>query len=442
MLFRNTFKQELVTCQQQLFEADQFISAIRATLAVIEFSPSGEILAANALFLQTFGYTEQELLGQHHRLLCDPEQARTPAYQRFWQNLARGQSLSDRFCRRHKSGAEIWVEASYIPVANTRGQVSKVIKLARDITETVEREQSHQSLLNAIDRSMATIEFDLNGRIIRANDNFLRTTGYTLTEIQHQHHRLFCHPEHVSSLEYETFWRRLNAGEYLSDRFKRVDKRGRTIWLQATYNPLYRASGELYGVIKIASDITAQVERRDAESNAAQLAYSIALETDQSAIKGSGAVDETIAMVRSIETRLGSVAQQIAALNQQSGEIGRILDVIQGIAEQTNLLALNAAIEAARAGEQGRGFAVVADEVRSLAQRTRQATEQIKQVVECNRGMAAQAVEDTGNSQQLVEQGVALANEAGSVMQEIRAEAQRVVAAIGQFTEQVEQDNG
>ena len=437
MFFQNNLKQEVAQLQQQLFEANQVIDAISNTMAVIEFTPDGHIISANALFERATGYTEEELKGQHHRMLCAPELVRSDTYQRFWQNLARGESLSDRFSRITKQGATLWLEASYIPVKDTQGSVVKVIKLARDITASVEAEQKHESVLDAIERSMAVIEFNLAGEILKANDNFLATTGYALGEIKGRHHRMFCPEGYAQSSEYKQFWQRLNQGEYMSDRFERVNKQGQTIWLQATYNPLYNAAGELFGVLKIASDITAEVERRNAESRAAQLAYDISLETDQSAANGAQSVVQTIDMVRNIEAHLNNAAEQVSALNRQSGEIARIVDMIQDIAEQTNLLALNAAIEAARAGTQGRGFAVVADEVRNLARRTSEATEQIKSVVEQNQKLAALAADEAQASQQQVEKGVSLATEAGAVMEEIRSEAQRVVDAIGQFREQV-----
>ncbi|MBV0932360.1 methyl-accepting chemotaxis protein [Marinobacterium weihaiense] len=431
-------KQELSTCREQLSEAQQLISAVRNTMAMIEFTPDGYVISANSLFSQVMGYREEELIGQHHGMLCEPPLTRSPAYSRFWQELARGRGVSERFSRVHKDGRVIWLEASYIPVMNNSGQVTKVVKLAQDVSVAVAREQEHKSFLDAINRSMAVIEFNLNGEVVRASENFEATMNYQERELKGRHHRMFCPQPYADSAAYEQFWQRLNKGEYMSGMFERVDRHGRTVWLNATYNPLYDAAGQLYGVIKIASDITADIERRNAESEAAQMAYETARETDNSAVRGATAVDETVNMVRSIETRLTTMSQQVSALNDQSGKIERIVDVIQEIAEQTNLLALNAAIEAARAGSQGRGFAVVADEVRNLAQRTSQATDEIKQVVDQNRQLASSAAEEANCCQTQVEQGVVLANEAGALMLEIREEAQRVVSAIGQFREQVQ----
>jgi len=320
-------------------------------------------------------------------------------------------------------------------VRNAQGQVSKVIKLAADITARMHAEHQHESYLNAINRSTAVVEFNLAGEVQHANENFLATMGYRLEEIRGKHHRQFCDREEASSEGYRRFWQRLNRGEFISDLFKRVSKSGRVVWLRATYNPLYDAAGRFYGVVKFASDVTAQIEHREAESAAAQLAFDIAQETDASAIKGSETVEQTVQVVRGIADELARVASNIEALSTQSERISSIVQVIRGIAEQTNLLALNAAIEAARAGEQGRGFAVVADEVRNLAARTSQATVEINEVVRLNHELALKAVEGMDGSKQRAEEGVLLASKAGEVMLEIRDEAQRVVDAIGQFTQ-------
>ena len=436
-MFGSRLRHALQQSTQQLAIQDQILSAIGHTMAMIEFSPNGDILNANPLFLQVVGYSLDEIQGKKHSLFCTPELTRSNDYQHFWQRLGNGESFSDRFMRVAKDGRHIWLEASYIPVKNQQGQVIKVIKLATDITRAMIAEQQHERLLNAINRSMAVIEFTLNGEIVDANENFLKTMGYRLEEVKGKHHRIFCDAETVASAEYQHAWQRLNKGEYLSDRFKRVTRNGQTIWLRATYNPLYDTSGKLYGVVKFASDITSQVERRNAESSAAKLAFAIAAETDQSSRTGSETVQETVEIVRSIASELEHVSGHINALGNQSERINSIVQVIRGIAEQTNLLALNAAIEAARAGEQGRGFAVVADEVRNLAARTSQATLEINDVVLQNMELAQRAVNGMSDSKNKSEQGVQLANRAGEVMLRIRDEAQRVVGAIGQFADAI-----
>jgi methyl-accepting chemotaxis protein len=438
-MFRSRTHDALKESNQQLAVQNQILDAINHTMAMIEFTPAGEILKANPLFLQLTGYRSEEVLGKHHSVFCPPEVARSSEYQRFWQRLGGGESFSDRFMRLAKGGCPIWLEASYIPVTDQAGKVTKVIKLATDITRAMNAEQEHKSLLNAINRSMAVIEFTLDGHIVDANENFLKTVGYRLEEVKGKHHRIFCDAETAASNQYQQAWQLLNKGEYLSGRFKRMNCSGQAVWLRATYNPLYDNNGKLYGVVKFASDITNQVERRHAESSAAKLAFDIAAETDESAREGTETVQATVEVVRSIASELEQVSEHINALGNQSERINSIVQVIRGIAEQTNLLALNAAIEAARAGEQGRGFAVVADEVRNLAARTSQATLEINDVVLKNMELAQQAVSGMGESKTKSEQGVQLANQAGEVMLKIRNEAQRVVDAIGQFSNAIEE---
>ncbi|MDP2243398.1 MAG: PAS domain-containing methyl-accepting chemotaxis protein [Pseudomonas sp.] len=439
-MFNSTLRSELQQCQQELAAYQQVVGAIRHTFAVIEFTAQGEILDANQPFLTVMGYGLDELRGQHHRMFCSPEQSASAAYAQFWRRLAGGESFSDRYMRIAKGGREVWLEARYLPVHNAQGQVSRVIKLATDITEHMHAEFQQKSHLNAINRSMAVIEFNLAGEVQTANDNFLSTMGYRLEEIRGKHHRQFCTHEEASSETYRGFWQRLGRGEVFSGRYQRVSKSGKDVWLRATYNPLFDANGRQYGVVKFASDITEQVEQREAESAAARLAYEIAQHTGSSADAGSETVREAVHVVHGVAQELVDVAQRIEALGAQSERISSIVQVIRGIAEQTNLLALNAAIEAARAGEQGRGFAVVADEVRNLAARTSQATVEINDVVRLNHDLALQAVSGMAGSKAQAEKGVLLVNQAGEMILKIREEAQRVVDAIGQFSDVVKDE--
>ena len=438
-MFNSHLKQTLAHCQLQLADASATLAALDRSMALIEFQPDGTILNANSNFLSLMGYTLAEVRGQHHRLFCEPGQSSSREYSEFWRRLASGEFVSERFLRRDKQGREIWLEGSYNPVLSASGRVEKVVKIAADISAQVRMEQEQNSLINAINRSMAMIEFNLQGEVLTANDNFLNTMGYRLEDIRGKHHRLFCNREEADSAGYKSFWAQLNRGEYVSGRFQRVGRNGQPIWLRATYNPVFDSNGKLYKVVKFASDVTEQVQHQEAESRAARIAYDTALQTDATAQQGAQVVQHTVEVMQGIAGELNRAAEGISAVSEQSEMISSIVQTIRGIAEQTNLLALNAAIEAARAGEQGRGFAVVADEVRSLAGRTSQATVEIVEVVRRNHELAQGAVNSMDASKDKAEQGVRLANEAGAVILEIQEGARRVVDAISQFTATLEQ---
>ena len=238
---------------------------------------------------------------------------------------------------------------------------------------------------------------------------------------------------------YREFWARLNRGEFVADRFKRLDAQGRVVWLEASYNPVHDAYGRLYKIIKFATVITDQVNREQAVAEAATIAFDTSRQTDHCAQRGTAVVRQTVEVMRQIARQVAEASEGIEALDRQSQLIGTILKTISGIADQTNLLALNAAIEAARAGDQGRGFAVVADEVRQLAARTSKAAEEIVGVVHENQSLAQAAVGRMGASREQAEQGLEYANQAGEVIVEIQDGAQRVVSAVGQFASQLGQ---
>jgi methyl-accepting chemotaxis protein len=238
------------------------IAAISKTQAVITFDLSGIILSANANFLQCVGYTEGEIIGRHHRMFVDPEEAAGAAYQTFWKRLSQGETIGGQFRRISKTGAEIWLQAAYNPILDASGRPFKIVKYAADITAIRNKSADDAGQLNAISRSQAVIAFNLDGTIIDANENFLAVVGYSAEEVIGQHHRIFVSPSDAASEEYELFWTTLRGGSFHSGEFRRIARDGRTVWLQASYNPIFDADGRLRKIVKYATDITAQVEQR------------------------------------------------------------------------------------------------------------------------------------------------------------------------------------
>ncbi len=234
------------------------IDAINKSQAVIEFNMDGTIITANKNFLNAVGYTLEEIQGKHHSMFAEPEYARSSEYKQFWENLNKGEYSAGEYKRFGKGGKEVWIQASYNPIMNLQGEPFKVVKYASDITQ--QKLQSADSLgqIEAIGKSQAVIEFNMDGTIIKANENFLNAMGYTLEEIQGQHHSMFAEPEFAKSAEYKAFWERLNRGEYEAGEYKRLANGGREIWIQASYNPILDMSGKPFKVVKYATDITKQ----------------------------------------------------------------------------------------------------------------------------------------------------------------------------------------
>ncbi len=234
------------------------IDAINRSQAVIEFDLNGIIIDANENFLGAVGYTLDEIKGQHHSMFAEPEYANSAEYKQFWEKLGRGEFEAQEYKRLAKGGREIWIQASYNPLFDANGKPYGVIKFATDITEQKLKNADYRGQIKAIGKSQAVIEFNLDGTIIDANENFLNAMGYALDEIKGQHHSMFAEPEYANSEEYRRFWKKLGRGEFEAQEYKRLAKGGREIWIQASYNPIFDMNGKPFKVVKYATDITAQ----------------------------------------------------------------------------------------------------------------------------------------------------------------------------------------
>ena len=398
----------------RLRELESVMQALDKSQAIIEFDLDGIIITANQNFLNAMGYSLAEIQGKHHSMFVEESYRNSQEYRDFWRKLGEGQFFQSQYKRITKSGRPVWIEATYNPIKDAKGKPYKVIKFATDITAQKMKDFDSAGQLNAISRSQAVIEFKTDGTILTANENFLKTMGYTLDEVKGKHHSMFADAAFAQSQEYKDFWRKLAEGQFFSAQYKRLGKGGKEIWIEASYNPIFDPDGKPYKVVKYAIDISQRKlgvlnlsnkvkdlvsmmasSATEMEATAQTLAAA-AEETSNQTTAVAAASEELTASVTEISRQLAeatnvvgiavSQAQQseimVHGLTEAADKIGNVSNVVAQIAGQTNLLALNATIEAARAGEAGKGFAVVASEVKSLANQTAKATEEISSQVQ------------------------------------------------------------
>ena len=414
------------------------ISAIGRAQAVIAFEMDGTIVAANENFLGAMGYTLAEIQGKHHSMFVEQRERDSAAYREFWAKLNRGENQSAEYKRIGKGGREVWILASYNPVLDEKGKPFRVVKFATDVTKEKLATADLAGQIASISKSQAVIEFNMNGTIIGANQNFLKTVGYSLDEIRGRHHSMFVDPSERDGAAYREFWAALNRGEYQAAEYKRIGKNAREVWIQASYNPILDLNGKPFKVVKYATDTTAQVLVRMGNERVRGMMETVAAGAEE---LNASVREISEAMTKSRETASTAVGRVEAAdaqakrLNEAAQSMSGIVELIGNITGQINLLALNATIESARAGEAGRGFAVVASEVKNLATQAKQATDKIGQEISNLNGISGDVVSALDSIKQAI-QGVseyvtataAAVEEQSTVTGEMSSSMQRAAA--------------
>ncbi|CRF42951.1 PAS domain-containing methyl-accepting chemotaxis protein, partial [Helicobacter ailurogastricus] len=357
-------------------------------------------------------------------MFCDQKLVSSPLYKQGWDQLRSGQFKQGKFKRIAKGGKELYLEATYNPVLDNQGKVIKIVKIATDITQRILEFNDLRAVYNAALASMALIEFDTEGKVITANENFLEVMGYSLEEIKGKHHSVFCDPEFVKTPQYNEFWNKLKSGQFTHGTFKRITKAGKAVYLEASYNPVFDDDGRIYKFIKFALDVTGKEEK---------ILMILGLIKDNQRLTGEGntMVEKTTNNIQSVTNTMRNNVHLVDDLSTQSDSISSITQTIKDIADQINLLALNAAIEAARAGEHGRGFAVVADEVRKLAERTGKSVTEIAAIIGSIREITQQVVTNINMGAEESEKTLELSYQTKELVEEIKTATDRVAQGIG-----------
>ncbi|MGH1368204.1 MAG: methyl-accepting chemotaxis protein [Maritimibacter sp.] len=373
--------------------ANSRLDALDRSQARIEFAPDGTILDANENFLATVGYRIEEIRGKHHKLFMDPIEASTPAYTAFWNDLAHGKAQRGKYRRFGKGNQKVWLRATYDPVLDSHAEVVRVVKYAQDITEQSMENLERKGQLEALGRSQAVIEFNPDGTIIKANENFLATLGYELEEIVGKHHSLFVSKSEADSPEYRAFWAELATGAFKSDEFRRKAKDGSDVWIQATYNPIMDEDGEVYKVVKFATNTT--------KTKQALLTFQEAmtrLSTGDLAVRISTPVpDQFESLKGAFNTSLTELSQVIGGISVRADTI---LNEVAQIAGATLDLSQRTEHQASTLEETATALDEMAASIRNAADGTSEAAK-----------TSEQAQDSTTNGMDTVKQAIAAMEE-------------------------------
>jgi methyl-accepting chemotaxis protein len=352
------------------------IAAIDKVMGVIEFDLKGNITKVNDNFAKVTGYSDKEIVGNHHSMFVDAAYKSSAEYKAFWDKLGRGEAESGQYKRVGKGGKEIWIQASYNSVYDMNGKPFKVIKYATDITEEKKKNADYEGQIAAIDKVMGVIEFDLKGNITKVNDNFAKVTGYSDKEIVGNHHSMFVDASVKSSAEYKAFWDKLGRGEAESGQYKRVGKGGKEIWLQATYNPILDAEGKPFKVVKYATDITIQHNAAVALEMAVEESQAVIDEAKDGNLENRVSLDGKTGAIASLCDGINALMDKMTEVVLQVTEAGETIHTAAGeIATGNNDLSSRTEEQASSLEETASSMEELASTVKQNAENASQANQ-------------------------------------------------------------------
>jgi methyl-accepting chemotaxis protein len=400
------------------------IDAINKVQAVVEFSMDGKILHANENFLKTLGYSLEEIKDKHHSMFVDVASRQSPDYRSFWEKLGRGEYEAGQYKRIGKGGRVVWIQASYNPIFDHKGKPFKIVKFATDITEQKLRNADYEGQIAAIGKAQAVVEFTLDGKVIDANDNFLKTVGYSLDEIKGQHHAMFVEAAYRQDPEYRLFWEKLARGEYDAAQYKRVGKGGAEVWIQASYNPIMDADGKPFKVVKYATDITASV-------------------------KANRALQQTVAQVQAVvESAKDNDLTGRVPLDGKSGEIGALcagvnglLDAMMGVVVKIRVSAHEISSASAEISASTTDLSQRTEEQAASLEETSASMEQMSATVKKNADNAQQANQSAGATRDVADRGGQVVAKAVEAMARIEESSRKISDIIGVIDEIARQTN-
>jgi methyl-accepting chemotaxis protein len=406
--------------EQRLMELEGQVAAVNKAQAVIEFQLDGTIVTANQNFLNAVGYSLEEIRGKQHGMFVEPKYRESADYRDFWAKLGRGEYDAGQYLRIGKGGREVWLQASYNPIVDAQQRPLKVIKYATDITAARMREAEVTGKIEAIDKSLAVIEFQLDGTIITANQNFLRAVGYMLDDIRGKHHSMFVLPAFRNSSEYRAFWVKLGRGDFDSGQYLRFGRGGKQIWLEASYNPIFDARGRPVKVVKYAIDVTNQKNENK-----------LILGEATRVITGIAAGDLTIAMQGQFE---GDFADLRDAVNECATRLKKVVTEIRCAAASVG----SAAVQIA----QGNGdLSNRSQQEASSLEETAASIEEMSATVEQNAENTRQASQVAKTAREHAEKGGRVVSSAIDAMRAINASSKKISDIIGVIDEIAFQTN-